>query len=147
MQMEETVLTFKLDGASGAGEDYIDIAQCMSMVNRKLNRQQGLWSVLGVTLFADALDSNVAPPQRTGVPYTVAISGAPRTWVTRNSLVKAFHAWRDQQLLAVDSAGSESLKPRWEDFKVYLNENHRAYVAAGSLLTPVSGHMFGGDDD
>ncbi len=141
-QMQETVLTFKLDGASGAGEDYIDIAKCMSMVNRKLHRQQGLWEVLGVQLFADANDINVAPPRRVGIPYTVSMSGAPRTWVTRNSLVKAFHAWKDQQQLALDSAGSESLKPRWEDFKVWLNDNHRTH----GDITPVSGHMFGGDD-
>jgi len=145
-QMEETVLTFKLDGATGAGEDYIDLAKCMSMVNRKLYRQQGIWEVLGVQLFADALDTNVAPPRRVGIPYTVAVSGAPRTWVTRNSLVKAFHAWKDQQDKAISAAGSVDIRPRWADFKVYLNENHRLWLAAGNDLTPVSGHMFGGDD-
>lgn len=138
--MEETVLTFKIQDA--AGEKYIDLAQCMSMVNRKLMRQQGLWEVLGVQLFADALDSDVAPPRRVGVPYTVAISGAPRTWVTRNSLVKAFHAWKEQQESALDAAGSRDIKPRWQDFKVFLNDTHRT---TGGLI-PTSGHMFGGAD-
>jgi len=138
MQMEETVLTFKIE--SHSGEVYIDLAQCMSMVNRKLLRQQGLWEVLGVQLFADA--KVIGKTNRAGVPYTVSISGAPRNWVTRNSLVKAFHAWRDQQLLALDAAGSNSIKPRWEDFKVYLNDNHRVQ----GNITPISGHMFGGDD-
>ena len=140
VQMEETVLTFKIE--ADAGEDYIDIAQCMSMVNRKLNRQQGLWEILGVQLFADAMDPDRVGTPRVGLPYTVSISGAPRTWVTRNSLVKAFHAWKDQQQLALDSAGSDSLRPRWEDFKVWLNDNHRT----NGNITPVSGHMFGGDD-
>jgi hypothetical protein len=139
-QMEETVLVFKIDDA--IGETYIDIAKCMSMVNRKLYRQQGIWEVRGVQLFGDALDTNLSNPERVGLPYTVAISGAPRTWVTRNALVKAFHAWKDQQQLALDSAGTDSLKPRWEDFKVWLNDNHRS----NGDITPVSGHMFGGSD-
>lgn len=143
MQMEETVLTFKISDA--AGERYIDLGQSMSMVNRKLYRQQGLWEVLGVQLFADA--KVIGKSNRSGIPYTVSISGAPRTWVTRNSLVKAFHAWKDQQDKAIDAAGSADIRPRWQDFKVYLNENHRALVAAGTLNeTPISGHMFGGDD-
>ncbi|AXH79041.1 MAG: hypothetical protein [Circular genetic element sp.] len=139
-QMEETVLVFKIEDS--IGETYIDIAKCMSMVNRKLYRQQGLWDVRGVQLFGDALDTNLTNPERVGLPYTVAISGAPRTWVTRNSLVKAFHAWIDQQNKALEAAGSRDLKPRWQDFKVWLNENHRQ----NGDITPVSGHMFGGDD-
>ncbi len=143
MQMEETVLTFKID--DNAGRVWIDTAMAMSMVNRRLNRQQGLWEILGVQLYSDVLDTNPDPDVnkgRYGSPYTVAMSGAPRTWVTRNSLVKAFHAWKDQQQLALDSAGSQSLKPRWEDFKVWLNDEHRT----GTTLTPVSGHMFGNSD-
>lgn len=138
MQMEETVLTFKISDAFGLA--YIDTAKAMSMVNRKLMRQQGLWEILGVQLYADVQD--VATADRVGLPYTVSMSGAPRTWVTRNSLVKAFHAWKDQQQLALDSAGSQSLRPRWEDFKVWLNDGHRT----GTTLTPTSGHMFGNDD-
>ncbi len=139
-QMEETVLTFKIEDSFD--EMYIDLAKCMSMVNRKLYRQQGLWEVRGVTLYADALDTNLSNPARVGIPYTVAISGAPRSWVTRNSLVKAFHAWMDQQKRALAST-SESIKPRWQDFKVWLNDNHRIK----GDITPVSGHMFGGSDD
>ncbi len=143
MQMEETVLTFKISDA--AGERYIDLGQSMSMVNRKLYRQQGLWEVLGVQLFADA--KVIGKSNRAGLPYTVSVSGAPRNWVTRNSLVKAFHAWKDQQDKAIDAAGSADIRPRWQDFKVYLNENHRSKIAAGTLnITPISGHMFGGDD-
>lgn len=138
VQMEETVLTFKIE--DNAAENYICLAECMSMVNRKLYRQQGLWQVLGVTLFADALLTGTT--DRVGIPYTVSFSGAPRTYVTRNALVKAFHAWIDQQNAALEAAGSRDIKPRWQDFKVWLNESHRT----GTILQPISGHMFGGDD-
>lgn len=136
--MEETVLTFKIPDQQG--ETYIDVAKCMSMVNRKLYRQQGLWQVLGVTFYADIVETATA--DRVGLPYTVSMSGAPRTWVTRNSLVKAFHAWLDQQNHALEATGARDIKPRWQDFKVYLNDNHRVV----GDITPISGHMFGGDD-
>ena len=137
MQMHEHVLSFLIENQD-SGEVYIDIAQSMSIVNRKLYRQQGLWHVHGACTYADV---NVPGAPSIGVPYTVAISGAPRTWVTRNALVKAFEKWKDQQKLAYD-ATSPSVKPKWQDFKVWLNDNHRLN---GSLI-PTSGHMFGGDD-
>ena len=135
-QMDETVLTFKVIG-DNAGLAYIDLGQASSIVNRKLMRQQGLWEVRGVQLYADVED--LATADRVGLPYTVSMSGAPRNWVTRNSLVKAYHAWIDQQKLALKAAGSRDIKPRWQDFKVFLNDTHRT---TGNLI-PVSGHMFG----
>ena len=139
-QMEENVLVFKIEDSFGVVHQ--DTAKSMSMVNRKLYRQQGLWQILGVVCYADVLDNDPDVNARIGLPYTVAISGAPRTWVTRNALVKAFAAWKDQQNSALRAAGSSSLRPRWEDFKVWLTDTHRT----GTELTPISGHMFGNDD-
>lgn len=139
MQMHEHVLSFRIAN-DDRGEAYIDIAKAMSLVNRKLYRQQGLWHVHGVCVYADSV--NASDPLTTiGVPYTIAIGGAPRTWVTRNSLVKSLSLWQDQQKQAYDNV-SPSIKPKWNDFKVWLNENHRTL----GDLSPVSGHMFGGVD-
>ena len=135
MQMEETVLTFRNLAHSGSQEFYVDIAKAMSIVNRKLNRQQGLWSVLGMNFIVEDAGTGA------GIPFEVAVSGAPRNWVTRNALVKMFHLWLDQQRDAQDAL-DVAIRPTWEDFKVYLNENHRT---TGDL-TPVSGHPFGGVD-
>ena len=137
MQMQEHVLSFKVENQN-QGEVYIDIAKAMSICGRRLFRQQGLWHVHGVCTYADVIDA-ADPLQTIGVPYTVSISGAPRNWVTRNSLVKAFEKWKDQQAKAYDAQGSDSFKPKWQDFKVWLNQNH---YNNGDLL-PVSGHMFG----
>lgn len=139
MQMQEHVLNFKIANQN-QGEVYIDIAKAMSIVNRKLYRQQGLWHVHGVCTYADAQDAT-DPLKTIGIPYTVSISGAPRNWVTRNALVKALSLWQDQQKQAYDVV-SPSIKPKWNDFKVWLNENHRT---TGDLI-PISGHMFGGTD-
>jgi len=135
MQMEETVLTFHVPSHTGSGEFYCDIARAMSIVNRKLMRQQGLWSVLGMNFFVQDTNTGV------GIEYEVSVCGAPRNYVTRNALVKAFHAWMNQQQRALDST-SQSIKPRWQDFKIWLNENHRQ---DGDLI-PISGHPFGGTD-
>lgn len=135
MQMQENVLTYVIEDVAG-GEFYIDLAESMSILNRKLHRQQGLWKVDAVCAWV-----NVHGQAPLGMPYSIAIGGAPRNWVTRNALVKAFEFWKEQQATAYDALGSDAVKPRWQDFKVYLNENHRT---EGSI-TPTSGHMFGGD--
>lgn len=134
MQMTEKVLTYEIDDIAG-GEFYVDLAESMSILNRRLERQQGLWKVDAVCIYVMDHASGA------GVPFQFAISGAPRNWVTRNSLVKIFELWKDQQQKAYDSV-SPSVKPKWNDFKVFLNENHRVT----GTITPVSGHMFGGID-
>lgn len=132
MQMQENVLTYLIEDVAG-GEFYVDLAESMSIVNRKLFRQQGLWKVDAVCAWV-----NVHGSGPLGMPYSIAIGGAPRTWCTRNGLVKSFEAWKDQQQMAYEATGSAGIKPKWQDFKVLLNENHRTV----GTITPVSGHMF-----
>ena len=139
MQLTENVLTYKVPPA-GAGYLYIDIARGMSVVGRKLYRQHGLWTVLGVNVYTEATN-----PPHTGIPYEIAFSGAARNWVTRNALVKGYEHWKQQQRETL-RASSPSLKPKWQDFKVFLNEGHRVAFNAGLELIPTSGNMFGGDD-
>lgn len=138
MNLEENVLLFHKPAHSGSGAFFIDIAQSMSIVNRKGYDQQGLWTVLGANVWVE--DASVSPT--VGIPYTATISGAPRNWVCRNSLVKIESLWLDQQRDA-QRAISSSIKPIWEDFKVFLNKDHFTAGVAGNL-TPVSGSMFGG---
>ena len=105
MQIEENVLTFRNLAHTGSQEFYVDIAKNMSILNKKLERQQGLWTVLGMNFIVEDAATGA------GIPFEVAVSGAPRNWVTRNALVKAFHAWKEQQNLAV-RASSPSIRPR-----------------------------------
>lgn len=138
MQMHEHVLTFRIEN-DDRDEVFIDIAKCMSIVSRKLFRQQGLWHVHGACTYADSVDGagNVV-----GVPYTVAVSGASRTYVVRNALVKAFEVWKDQQQKAYEALGTDSVKPKWQDFKVWLSEEHRD----NGDIVPVAGAPFVGSD-
>lgn len=135
--MQENVLTFKLSNVK-SGEIYIDLAHAMSIVNRKLFRQQGLWHVHGACFY---MEDNAVTPS-VGVEYEVSVSGAPRNWVTRNALVKAFEKWKDQQAEGYKAQGNDSFKPKWQDFKVWLNDNHKVQ----GTTNPISGHMFGASD-
>lgn len=122
MQLSQNALYFNW---SGSGVQYIDIARSMSLVNRKLYRQQGLWTVVGCKFRSDAQTE-------------FQISTAPTTWMTRNSLVMAFNFWKDQQKRAYKAASS-SIKPTWQDFKVWMNEEHRS----GTELVPRDGGPIG----
>lgn len=140
--MQENVLLFKLDLAAGTegAVRFIDIARCMSMVNRKLHRQNGMWQVLAAKAYAQNKPAGASPA--VGCAFQVAIRGAPRGWVTRNAIVKGFEAWKGQQSKAYKALGTSGVKPKWQDFKVYLNTDHRS----GTELTPTSGDMFGATD-
>lgn len=128
--MTESVLNFKLIGATAATSRFIDIARSMSIVNRRLVRQHGLWHIHGIKVIGrDATDPYA------GFPYEVNVSGAPRTWVVKTALQKTFKLWKAQQRRVFKALGSAAIKPKWHDFKVYLNEAHRS----GTELTPTSG--------
>jgi hypothetical protein len=136
-QLEENVLTFKITNHGGATEYYFDIAKSLSEMNRKAYRQHGLWEVLAMNLYVGGAEGT--PDEGVATRYTVAVSGAPRTWMTRNALVKAYHLWIKQQREAAKASG-QSIRPKWEDFKVYLNINHKQT----GTIRPITGHMFGG---
>lgn len=122
MQLSQKMLYFEW---TGSGAKYIDIARCLSLVNRRLERQQGLYTVLGAKF-------------QTNATGEFQISHAPTTWVTRNALVMAYEHWRNQTKRAI-KAGAGSKVPRWHDFKVWLNNGHKT----GTELTPRDGGPVG----
>lgn len=119
MQLSQQLLYFKW---TGNGTHYIDIARCMSLVNRKLHRQQGLWTVGGFKYHMD------------GAGGEIQIAHAPKVWPVRNALEMAFAHWKKQQK-RVYAAGQSSIRPKWQDFKVWLNNAH----VTGTELVPRSG--------
>ena len=120
MQLSQQLLYFKW---TGNGTKFCDVAKCMSLVNRKLHRQQGLWTIGGFKYHTD------------GAGAEIQIAHAPKIWPVRNSLVMGYKAWAKQQQRAY-KAGAKSLKPKWQDFMVYLN---RAHAEGGTELVPRSG--------
>lgn len=118
--------SFSWAGTGTDGHKYVDIAKDLSILNRKLVRQNQKFCVAGITFVARGM--NAAAQQAA----EFRISTAADNWVTKNALTKAKAAWLDQRADA-RSATSPGAKATWEDFKVYLDE----HMAGGAVLTPV----------
>ncbi len=115
----QTVLTYYV----GAGVSYIDIAEGLSQVNRRAYRQGMEYAVGKVTFGYQANPQAILNVQLSA--YT-----AGDTWVVHNAWKKAFAHWIAQQRRARHLIG-QSAKPTWEDFKVYLDDTHRAGTIPG----------------
>ena len=107
-----------------AGDSYIDIAQGLSVCNRRLYRQGMNYAVSHIEVRASA-------------PGTLQFAVAGNTWVVHNAWKKMQRCWIEQQSNTRDEecGVGEGIKPRWEDFKVYLDDTQ----AGGSTLTPMDG--------
>ncbi len=101
--------------------NYIDLSQCASILNRRFYRQGLNWAVAGFTFF-------------TGGTGTIQVSKVPDTWVASNAWEKGFRHWLEMNNEALE--GTESIKPKFMDFKVYMDSLHHQ-AGSGSNLLPV----------
>ena len=107
--MTVTRLAFKLS----AGDNYIDLAQCMSLVQRTLIRQKQTFTVLGGQLVDNSTGS-------------YKIMTAPNTWYVRAAINRGFKAWKDQRHKTLANAQLESgvndkAVGKYADYKVTLS--------------------------
>lgn len=98
---------FKFPGSSGT--KYIDIAQCASMVNRRLYRQGRCYYVSKITAVMAGGGS-------------ITLCTLPDTWVISNAWVKAFNLWKSMQNRVLKD--NPSVKGKWRDFKVFFDPAH-----------------------
>ena len=118
----EMDLLFRLPNLStGVERPTIDLSQCASLVNRRFYRQGINWAVSGFTLHTNALNAG-----------TVTISKLPSTWVLSNAWEKGFRTWQRMNNDAL--AESESVRPRFLDFKIYANDAHHNLGFQGNIL-------------
>ena len=122
-KMEPAVktLTFATPG-SGASRSYIDLSQVASLVNRRFYRQGINWAVAGFKV--SSLKSGV-----------VNLYKLPETWVMSNAWEKGFRTW--QRMNNESLQESESVRPRFLDFKIYADADHHV-AGFGDNLLPVS---------
>ncbi len=104
------------------GPQTIDLSQCASLMNRRFYRQGINWVVAGIKIL-------------TGTSGTITVSKLPNTWVMSNAWEKGFRAWMKMNKEAL--AESESVKPKFLDFKIYADNAHHT-AGFGSNLLPVS---------
>ena len=117
-QKFETKLSFKVDTSDGSSDSkdsaYIDIAQCLSLTNRKLVRQGHVFKVKNMLMWTNDSDGD-------GIMTSVAT--LPRTWMMFNAYKKARSLWNQMNLEAIDALGSGNL-PKYYDFKTFFDVEH-----------------------
>lgn len=130
-QKFETRISTKLIASASsspyADSGYIDTAQCLSMINRKLVRQGQVFKVKNMKLYS-----------KDESPVTTAKIGVlPRTWVMFNSYKKARSLWLQQAQRAFADVGEGNM-PKYLDFKVLADEGHILAKNSGAdLLLPM----------
>ena len=116
-----TRLSFELSGAS---TQYIDIALALSAVNRKFARQGVYYYVNSVEIYNN----------ETGV---VDLHTAPDNWVTKNAWNRGFKLFQKMNSLVDDVSGIG--RPKYHDFKVYLNSLHQSTGSTQPSLHGING--------
>ena len=116
-------LTFALTSSSTGKEfNYIDLSQCASILNRRFYRQGINWAVSGFKILTDS-----------GTTGQISINKLPNTWVMSNAWEKGFRHWKRQQDEAI-ATGQDSVKAKYNDFKIFMNADHHSNGFSRNLL-------------
>lgn len=120
-------------GTSGTFSDsvYIDVAQCASIINRKLIRQGQMFRIKNLRAYTQ----DNAPSE-----VDLRISVIPRVWPFFNGYKKARGMWHQMNKTLTDGL-SPTIYPKYHDFKVLMNEAHYDNHLGGgdTNLLPVDG--------
>jgi len=119
-------LTFQFSVPPGTNQNFtLDTSQCASLVNRRFYRQGINWAVGGQKL--------IVQPSSGGNTNGLIICGKlPNTWIMANAWEKAMRSWNKMNREAL--AETESVRPRFLDFKIYADEIHHTAGYADNLL-------------
>ena len=115
----QTRLSFE---CSGGSTQFIDIGMALSAINRKFYRAGVYYYVNSVEVYNN----------ETGV---VDLHVAPDTWVTKNAWNRGFQLFQKMNAM-VDPPISNIGRPKYHDFKVYMNSLH---TSTGSLNPSLHG--------
>ena len=134
-KIEPAVQTFLVNtpavGAGVTSTSYVDLSQVASLLNRRFYRQGINWAVSGMKIYS-------------GTSGQVTVSKLPETWVMSNSWEKGFRVWQRMNNEALEE--SESIRPRFLDFKIYANaEHHTAGFDANLLPESYAGSATAGE--
>ncbi len=119
--VKDLIFDLNVGGIGVTTHDYVSLSQVASIVNRRFYRAGLNWAVAGFEFITPG-------------PYTgeVSISKIPDTWVASNAWEKGFRTWQKMNNEAL--AESESARPKFLDFKVFMDSDHHANGVAANLL-------------
>ena len=118
IQPAAMTLTFATPDTAG-GRYYIDLSQAASLANRRFYRQGINWAVAGIKVLS----------VKSG---TLSVGKLPNTWIMSNSWEKSFRTWTKMNNEAL--AQTESIKPKFLDFKIYADIAHHQQGFVANLL-------------
>jgi hypothetical protein len=110
MKMEPVRLRFILT----PGTYYLDAAREMSKVMRRLVKQGQDFTIVGGLI----KDSNNQS--------TVVFNTAPRSWATRTAWRRGLKLFNKMNNQRIKEGGYGAIKPKYHDYKVFLNPAHNA---------------------
>ena len=114
-------LYFAYNAPAGVSSTYIDLSQAASLVNRRFYRQGINWAVAG---FKFLTTSNFAG--------SLGVSKLPNTWIMSNAWEKGMRSWQRMNKEALME--TESVRPKFLDFKVFADHDHAVAGTAANLL-------------
>ena len=119
--VQTITVTLPTVGPGATGTHYVDLSQIASLVNRRFYRQGINWALSGIKVRSAA-----------GALGVISVSKLPNTWVLANSWEKSMRTWMKMNREAL--AESESVRPKFLDFKIYADQGHHAAGYAANLL-------------
>ena len=125
-KIEPAVQTFAVAtpvASAGVNQtSYLDLSQIACLLNRRFYRQGINWAVSGMKIMSSQ-------------PASISVFKLPETWIMSNSWEKGFRVWQRMNNEALEE--SESVRPRFLDFKIYADAAHHT-AGFGANLLPVS---------
>ena len=122
--VQTLTFAFTAPGAGATTSNYIDLSQVASLMNRRFYRQGINWAVAGFKFMTAASFAG-----------QIGVNKLPNTWVMSNAWEKSFRTWTKMNNEAMSE--TESIRPKFLDFKIYADAKHHAAGYTGNLL-PIS---------
>jgi len=113
-----------------SGTNYIDLSKVCSAINRRFYRQGLNWAVGAFRITGQGTMSG-----------TTTVSKLPNTWAFANGWEKVFRAWQRQQDEALEDGTQESVKARYNDFKIYMDADMLTATTQTDAQAPTSGQI------
>lgn len=124
LQPAETALSFNIPASiTPSAPAYIDLAQCLSAVNRRLYSQG-----------KDYYISRIVYSNAGGGSFGLVT--LPDTWVTANAWVKAKALWHTMNKGVLKD--NPSVQGKWADFKVFMDKDHYEDGTVSSTGTTIN---------
>lgn len=117
-------LRYELTNSATPGTEtshYLDLAKDISAINRRLYRQGRHYHVKRISIVSSNTIAQGQPAVNAG---RITFSTAPESWPMIGAWKRGFATWNKMQKDALRAAGSD-LRGTYNDFKVYLSDDHR----------------------